>query len=65
MSFTSLPAVSIDCSIDCEYTFTAIDRANGQILAAAMSYDYESAQTKIDLQLIELGYDVYQADIID
>lgn len=62
MSPQVLPAITLDYSADNEYTLTATDRLSGKILAAAMSYDCEVATLRIDLQLIEQGYDIYQPE---
>lgn len=59
---TALPAITLDYSADDEYLLTATDRNTGEIIAAAMSYDCEVATVRIDLQLIEMGYDVYQPE---
>lgn len=59
MSPQNLPAIELNCSTDNEFLITATDRASGKILAAAMSYDCNQAVTRIDLQLIELGYNLY------
>lgn len=62
MSPQTLPAITLDYSADNEYTLTATDRVTGKILAAAMSYDCEAATLRIDMQLIELGYQIYTDD---
>ena len=62
MSPQNLPAIELNCSSDNEFLITATDRASGEILAAAMSYDCDQAVLRIDLQLIELGYNVYQSE---
>lgn len=64
MSPQVLPAITLDYAPDGEFTLTAIERSTGKILAAAMSCDSAVATLRIDLQLIELGYDIYQADDI-
>ena len=56
------PAIELNCSTDNEYLITATDRATGKVLAAAMSYDCDAAVLRIDLQLIELGYSIYQPE---
>ena len=62
MSPQNLPAIELNCSTDNEFLITATDRASGTILAAAMSYDCNQAVMRIDLQLIELGYQIYQPE---
>jgi hypothetical protein len=59
MPTTTLPAITLDYSADGEYTLTAVDRNTKKIVAAAMSYECEVATLRIDLQLVELGFDVY------
>lgn len=65
MNNLAAPQITLDYSIDYEYMFTATDRVTGEILAAAISYDCGVANTRIDLQLIELGYDVYATEGLD
>lgn len=62
---TTLPAITLDYSADDEYLLTAVDRNTGEIIAAAMSYDCELATVRIDLQLIELGYSIYEPENLD
>lgn len=63
MSPQNLPAIELNCSTDNEFLITATDRATGRILAAAMSYDCNQAVLRIDLQLVELGYQIYTEDL--
>jgi hypothetical protein len=62
MSPSNLPAISLNVYADGEYVITAQDRTSGAILAAASSYDCETATLRIDLQLIELGIDLYRSE---
>lgn len=62
MSPQTLPAITLDYSADYEYTLIATDRVTGEILAAAMSYDCEVVTLRIDMQLIELGIQIYTDD---
>jgi hypothetical protein len=59
MSPQSLPAITFDQSIDDEYVITATHRVTGAILAVAMGYWVDDVTTRIDLQLLELGYSLY------
>lgn len=47
---------------DYEYLITAIDRASGKILAVASNYDCDKATLSVNLQLIELGFSIYNTD---
>ena len=58
----SLPAISLNCCTDGEYIITAHDRATGKILAAATSYECDTVVIRIDMQLIELGYEIYEQE---
>jgi hypothetical protein len=62
MSPQSLPAITFDQSIDDEYVITATHRVTGAILAVAMGYWVDDVTTRIDLQLLELGYQIYAAE---
>lgn len=62
MDIQTLPAISRNCYNDGEYVITAQDRATGAIIAAASSYDCGTAMLRIDLQLIELGFNLYELD---
>ena len=62
MSPQNLPAIELNCSTDNEFLITATDRTTGKILAAAMSYDCVEATMRIDLQLIEIGYNIYEPE---
>jgi hypothetical protein len=64
MPTTTLPAITLDYSADGEYTLTAVDRNTNKIVAAAMSYECEVATLRIDLQLIELGIQIYEEENI-
>jgi hypothetical protein len=59
MSPQSLPAITFDQSIDDEYIITATHRVTGDIIAVAMGYWVEDVTIRIDMQLIELGYQIY------
>ncbi len=63
MSNSTLPAITLDYSADNEYLLTATERSTGQILAAAMSYDCAEATLRIDMQLIELGIEIYAPEV--
>lgn len=65
MSTKSLPAISLNCYADGEYVMTAQCRTTGEIMAASSSYDCEVATLRIDMQLIELGFDVYEPENLD
>jgi hypothetical protein len=54
-----LPAITLDQSIDDEFTITATCRSTGAIVAAAMGYWIEDVTLRIDLQLIGMGYEIY------
>ena len=63
MSLTNLPAISLDVFNDGEYIVTAIDRQTRAILAASSSYDCDVAVLRVDLQLIELGFSLYEPEV--
>jgi len=56
------PAIELSVMTDNEYVIIAIDRITRKILAAACNYDCNVATLSIDLQLVELGYDIYAAE---
>jgi hypothetical protein len=59
---TQLPAITLDQSIDDEYVITATCRETGAIVAAAMGYWIEDVTLRIDMQLIELNYEIYATE---
>jgi hypothetical protein len=54
-----LPAITLDQSVDGEYVITASHRVTGVILAVAIGYNCEDVSTKVDMQLIEMGIQIY------
>lgn len=59
MSPSNMPAISLNVMTDGEYIIVAVDRQTKAILAASSSYDCTEATLRIDLQLIDLGFEIY------
>lgn len=57
-----LPAIELSVMTDNEFVIVAIDRLTRKILAAACNYDCHIATLSIDLQLLELGYNIYTTE---
>lgn len=57
-----LPSITLDQSIDGEYLISATCRSTGAIVAAAMGYWIEDVTLRIDMQLIELNYEIYTTE---
>lgn len=52
-------AIELNCSPDYEYIITATSRITGKIMATATNYNCDVAVLRVDIQLIEAGYELY------
>lgn len=62
---SQLPAITLDQSIDDEFVITATCRSTGAIIAAAMGYWIDDVTLRVDMQLIQMGYQIYADEDLD